>query len=307
MKIYINKVKENWIVDRFISEWKEYSPNITRNYFSSKSIIWIIAPWTWGRIPKFILKRRKVVCTIHHIDEDKLNKNLLNEFMKRDLYVDMYHAISKNTQMQLNKLTKKQVKVIPFWVNKNIWFEIEDKYPLYEKYDLAKGPYYIGSFQRDTEGHDLLSPKLSKGPDQFVEIVTKLDKKIPNLEIVLAGNRRQFVINELKKRNIKYHYFEMVNFEQLNELYNLLNLYIVSSRYEGGPQAIMECALTKTPIISTDVGIAKEILHPSSIFKFENFSNAKPNIEYAFEKVQEYLMPDWFSQFDKMFDELNED
>ena len=39
---------------------------------------------------------------------------------------------------RLNKLTKKQVKVIPFWVNKNIWFEIEDKNPLYAKYDLTK-------------------------------------------------------------------------------------------------------------------------------------------------------------------------
>ena len=54
----------------------------------------------------------------------------------------------------------------------------------------------------------------------------------------------------------------MVSFKELNELYNLLNLYVVSSRYEGGPQAIMECALIKTPIISTDVGIASEILSP---------------------------------------------
>ena len=43
----------------------------------------------------------------------------------------------------------------------------------------------------------------------------------------------------------------MVNFDQLNELYNCLDLYIVSSRLEGGPQAIIECALSKTPIIST--------------------------------------------------------
>ena len=36
-------------------------------------------------------------------------------------------------------------------------------------------------------------------------------------------------------------------------------MYIVSSRLEGGPQAILESALTKTPIISTDVGIASSI------------------------------------------------
>ena len=68
----------------------------------------------------------------------------------------------------------------------------------------------------------------------------------------------------------------MVSFETLNELYNLLNLYIVSSRYEGGPQSIIECSLNKTPIISTDVGIASQILSPESIFDMNNFKNSKP-------------------------------
>ena len=56
-----------------------------------------------------------------------------------------------------------------------------------------------------------------------------------------------------------YSYFEMADFFELNELYNCLDLYIVASRVEGGPQSILEATLTKTPIISTDVGLAKEI------------------------------------------------
>ena len=76
----------------------------------------------------------------------------------------------------------------------------------------------------------------------------------------------------------------MVNINTLNELYNILDLYIVSSRLEGGPQAIIECATTKTPIISTDVGVASEILHSDSIYTLENFENAKPMVEYAYKK-----------------------
>ena len=89
----------------------------------------------------------------------------------------------------------------------------------------------------------------------------------------------------------------MMSFEGLNELYNILNLYIVSSRVEGGPQSIMECAVTKTPIISTDVGIAREILSPESIYSMENFTNAKPDIETAYKNVQEYLVPAGFENF----------
>ena len=71
-----------------------------------------------------------------------------------------------------------------------------------------------------------------------------------NVAVVLTGKRRQYIINEIEKLDIKYYYYEMTSFEQLNELYNVLDLYIVASRVEGGPQSIFECAITKTPIIS---------------------------------------------------------
>ena len=82
----------------------------------------------------------------------------------------------------------------------------------------------------------------------------------------------------------------MATFDTMNELYNCLKLYIVASRYEGGPQAILECAITKTPIISTDVGVASEILASESIFNMENYINAKPNIEYAFKEASKFEM-----------------
>ena len=76
--------------------------------------------------------------------------------------------------------------------------------------------------------------------------------------VILAGRRRQYIINELRKNKIEFKFFEDADFLKLNNLYNILDLYIVASRYEGGPAAIMESAITKTPIISTNVGIASK-------------------------------------------------
>ena len=139
------------------------------------------------------------------------------------------------------------------------------------KYGLPLDAYIIGSFQRDTEGSDLKSPKLIKGPYRLIQIIESKNKEFNKVFILLSGKRRQYVIKELENLNIDYKYFEMVNTDQLNELYNCLDLYVVASRVEGGPQAIIECALSKTPIISTDVGVASEFLHSSSIFNMENF------------------------------------
>ena len=113
-------------------------------------------------------------------------------------------------------------------------------------------------------------------------------------------------MNQLDIENIPYTYFEMISFEKINKLYNLLDLYIVSSRYEGGPQSILECALIKTPIISTDVGIASEILSAQSIFEMNNFQNVAPQTEYAFNKVQKYKIPKGFIEFNEVFRKLSE-
>jgi glycosyltransferase involved in cell wall biosynthesis len=112
-------------------------------------------------------------------------------------------------------------------------------------------------------------------------------------------------MSKLDDLGISYSYFEKANIEVINELYNCLDLYMVTSRIEGGPQAIFECAITKTPIISTDVGIANKILHPSAIFSLNDLESATPNEEYAYQQVQEYLIPDGFKNFKIMFKEVS--
>jgi glycosyltransferase involved in cell wall biosynthesis len=306
MKIYLNNLNESWVVDRFRSEWEDYNEDITTQEIKNADVIWIFTPWLWKKISKKYLKTKKVLCSIYHIDFDKFSRKEFREFYKRDKFVDEYHVISQKTKTQLEKLTDKNIKSIPFWVNENIWFEIDNKVRLLKKYNLEEDKFYIGSFQRDTEGSDLKSPKLIKGPDQFVEIVKHFHEEKNNVLVILTGKRRQYVMLELEKAGIPYKYFEMVTFEELNELYNVLDLYIVSSRIEGGPQAIMECAITKTPIISTDVGIASEILSEKSIFDMSNFQKAKPDLEYAFQKTKKFNTSNGFMEFRTLLQDLYE-
>ena len=107
-------------------------------------------------------------------------------------------------------------------------------------------------------------------------------------------------MNKLTDLGIPYVYFEMVDFDILNKLYNSLDLYIVSSRVEGGPQAILECAITKTPIISTDVGVASEILSPNSIYELNNPLSAVPDVEFAFKQSKKYCYSQWHNLFKDM-------
>ena len=56
------------------------------------------------------------------------------------------------------------------------------------------------------------SPKLIKGPDRFLTIVLSLKKEKNNLKVLLAGTRRQYLINEFEKHSIDYKYIELPSF-----------------------------------------------------------------------------------------------
>ena len=306
MKIFLSEINENWIIDRLKNEWLDSNPTISTNKIKAADIVWIISPWMWNKISRKYLKSKKVVCSIYHLEDSDFTKDGLKNFYKRDQYVDLYHVISNNTKKQLQKITDKKIISIPFWLNQKIFYNINNTEELKDKFNINNKAFVIGSFQRDTEGNDLISPKLIKGPDRLLEIYEYFHSLNEHTLILLSGKRRDYIINGLKNRNINYIYFEMVDFNTLNKLYNVLDLYIVASRIEGGPQAIMECAATKTPIISTNVGVAPEILSSESIFAMDNYKKAKPNINYAYKIVEKnFYTPFGFKNFENMFKKLS--
>ena len=143
-------------------------------------------------------------------------------------------------------------------------------------------------------------PKLSKGPDIFVKIIKDMKEQGKKVEVVLGGIRRQYIMTQLDKLGIKYYYFEMVDLEVINELYNCLDLYLVSSRCEGGPRSIFEATLSCTPIISTHVGVADLLLDKESIYDMNNYLDyrtTKSNVIKNYERIKKLILNNYINNF----------
>lgn len=309
LKVYLTKINESWIVDKIRSEFYLSNPELTTDKLKDADIVWVIAPWLANKLKTKKFKNKKVLCSVYHLDETESSMEDIKNFKKFDQYVDLYHTISLKSKFQIEKYTNKPVIQIPLWVNSNDFYPIENKKELREKYELDNNDYLVGSFQRDSLGSDLTKPKLIKGPDIFLDIVKNISYQNENLKVILAGKRRDYVIKNLLDLEIDFKYFEMAPTETLNELYNILDIYIVSSRVEGGPQAIVESAITKTPIVSTDVGVASQVLSSKSLFDSSNpdsFFSAKPDIQFANKKVKKYETPQGFNEFISLLSDLYE-
>lgn len=306
MRIYILYAKENWITDVLAKEWIENNKELFTKNLTEATIIWILSNYCINKIPYHIYKEKKVITTIHHITPWKVDKNQKSHFNKLNDITDVFHSICDKTTFEMKNYFNKPIITIPFWHNENIWKSIDNKKSLRKNFRFKETDFLVGSFQRDTEGNSIgnktYKPKLEKGPDIFCKTIELLKEKYPNIKVVLTGNRRQYIMCELKKHNIEYYYFKMCDFKKLNEIYNCLDLYIVGSRVEGGPRAINECSLAKVPILSTDVGISTLLCHPKSIFDMNNVEtiiNCETNVEYNYEEAQKYTIKNHMKNFTK--------
>ena len=118
--------------------------------------------------------------------------------------------------------------------------------------------------------------------------------------LLIFGNRKY--ITDLKDDLVANN----INIEKIVLLYNLIDLYIVPSKIEGGPKAILESSLTKTLIVSTEVGLAPDILHQDLMYNeadYEQIVNfikevikknidSKKYIEYNYKEVNDTLNED---------------
>ena len=118
----------------------------------------------------------------------------------------------------------------------------------------------MGSFQKDGVGWgEGLEPKPIKGPDVFLDAVELLAKDLP-IEVLLSGPARGFVKTGLKARGIPFQHHYPPERAGLVELYHALDLYLMTSREEGGPMALMESMSARVPVVSTAVGMAPDLI-----------------------------------------------
>jgi glycosyltransferase involved in cell wall biosynthesis len=126
---------------------------------------------------------------------------------------------------------------------------------------LPDSAFVVGSFQKDGVGWgEGLEPKLIKGPDVLLAALGRLNADVPDLAVLLTGPARGYVIAGLERLGIAYRHVTAAGRDGLAALYRALDAYVVSSRDEGGPKAVLEAMASGVPVVSTRVGQAADLI-----------------------------------------------
>ena len=156
-----------------------------------------------------------------------------------------------------------KVFLIPIGVNLEFFpfRDDEQKMMMREELGIPQSAFVIGSFQKDGVGWgDGMEPKLIKGPDVFVSTLKLLKEEIRELYVLLSGPARGYVKRGLEQAQIPYKHIYLRSYPEVAKLYQALDLYLVSSRQEGGPKAILESMASGVPLVTTRAGQAMDLV-----------------------------------------------
>jgi len=215
----------------------------------------------------------KSVLTWYHITPGDKAVKLLPEASR---YLNYIHTSSIKTKDQLinSGVPEEKLVVIPLGVDTSIFrpASMEEKKRIRKKIGVPQDAICIGSFQKDGVGwDDGLEPKLIKGPDILCDVIQVLASKYP-IHVLLTGPAREYVKKRLREANIPcfHNYFD--NYSDIVPFYQALDFYLITSRVEGGPESILESMACGIPVVTTDVGLAADVVDSDKIGKIA-FSN----------------------------------
>jgi glycosyltransferase involved in cell wall biosynthesis len=129
-----------------------------------------------------------------------------------------------------------------------------------ERFHIPAEAIVVGSFQKDGEGWgDGDVPKLIKGPDIFLAAIEKM-KRDHKIFVMVTGPARGYVKQGLARMGVPFAHHYAADRDDLARVYHALDLYLVTSREEGGPMGLMESMASHVPVVSTRVGMAPDLI-----------------------------------------------
>ncbi|MGC9223231.1 MAG: glycosyltransferase family 4 protein [Terracidiphilus sp.] len=118
------------------------------------------------------------------------------------------------------------------------------------RFGIPPGRFVVGFL--GNKGSDLDYGR--KGTDVLLEVARKAAAAIPNFHLVMGGPGWDKEVQSLRAMGVSVSATGYLRKADLPALYSALDVYLLTSRVEGGPVTILEAMACETAVVSTRVG-----------------------------------------------------
>ena len=220
---------------------------------------------TWlrrGQAPRKVHGSNQIVVTWFHVEEGDPRIHRLAEVQEQ---ADLWHTSCSITERLLvdHGVPMDRIRRIPLGVDTRVFSPVEDqaeKIRIRQMLGIPLDAKVIGSFQKDGVGWgEGLEPKMVKGPDILCDVLEEVAQDEP-IFVLLTGPSRGYVRKRLEKAGIPHLHRNIPNPDLLIPYYRALDLYLITSRAEGGPKPLLEAMACGIPVVTTPVGMVVDLV-----------------------------------------------
>ena len=124
------------------------------------------------------------------------------------------------------------------------------------RFGVPPGRFVLGFL--GSKGSDLDYGR--KGTGVLIEVIRRAAARLPNLHVVMGGPGWEKEVADLAALGISVSSTGYIRKADLPDLYSALDVYLQTSRVEGGPCTVFEAMACETAVVSTRVGAVPELI-----------------------------------------------
>jgi len=219
-------------------------------------------PGVIGRIASFLAGTPIVIHTVHGFPfHDFMN------WLKRNIYITIEKIMNIKTTHLITVSTLNLKKIVDLEMAKaekitNIYsgidvdrFSSSRKKDLHKELNLPADTILVGFIGRFSE---------QKSPFTFLEAIVQVVKEVKNSHFIFVGDGplREEMLSFVKAHQIEQHISLLGYRHDVNEILHGLDLFALSSIYEGLGRSITEALCCKIPVVATAVeGVPELVIH----------------------------------------------
>lgn len=182
------------------------------------------------------------IATVHHVCTDE------NYKIEEAAYADVIHVVSNEWIHKIKTHTKTPVICASLGINLDAFKQIKPNlYSGHGTFKIGMMGAYPGKGNR-------------KRVDLAIEVLKKLVDNSIDIELIIQGSGWDRYYNDFKDVGIKYTHHKLTADSEALKFFELIQVYLCTSDFEGGPLPVLESLASGVPVISTNIGVAADAL-----------------------------------------------
>ena len=204
------------------------------------------------------------VVVVHHLTDLEVSPML-----KKLRFADFITTSSQQWRQRLHALTGREPVVIPYSVDASVFV------PAAKERAMAALPLTSGKYVIGFSGRAEANAFGRKGTDLFLNVLASARREWDDLAVALIGSGWETLRSSIEQLGIEVAHFRPNRTEDTAAIYPAMDVFLCTSREEGGPCTVLEAMACEVAVVTTNVGHIPEVASDGvNAFVVRDFSSA---------------------------------